>query len=139
MWEPPYVRSAVAAVPLTCQAAGMADRPATVEEYQAACPAEVQQVLVEVRRSIAAAVPGAGETISYGMPTVTLDGRPVLSYGAWRQHLGLYPVPQPADELEPEVAPYRSTKDTLRFRYRDPIPYELIGRIAAARAEQVRR
>ena len=117
----------------------MGDSPATVEEYQAARPEDVQLVLREVRRSIAAAVPAAAETISYGMPTVVLDGRPVLSYGAWKQHLGLYPVPQTDGALEQEVGPYRSTKDTLRFRYRDPIPYDLIGRIAAARAADVRR
>lgn len=117
----------------------MAEPPATVEEYQAARPAEVQLVLREVRRHIHAAVPGLAESISYGMPTLSLDGRPVLSYGAWKQHLGLYPVPRSDDELEQAVAPYRATKDTLRFRYRDPIPYPLIARIAAARAAEVRR
>ena len=116
----------------------MGDRPATVEEYQATRPDAVQRVLREVRRSIAAAVPDGAETISYGMPTLTLGGRPVLSYGAWKEHLGLYPVPQSDSQLEEAVAPYRSTKDTLRFRYRDPIPYDLIARIAAARAADVR-
>ena len=112
----------------------MAESPRTVEEYQAMHPEEVQQVLREVRRCIAAAVPRAAERISYGIPTLSLDGSPLLSYGAWKSHLGLYPVPQSEGPLEEAVAPYRSTKDTLRFRYRDPIPYELIGRIAAARA-----
>ena len=116
----------------------MADAPGTVEDYIAGYPEEVASVLREVRRQIAAALPDAGEKISYGMPTVTLDGRPVVSYGAWRQHLGLYPVPTSEGELEEAVAPYRSTKDTLRFRYRDPIPYELIGRIAAERARRPR-
>jgi uncharacterized protein YdhG (YjbR/CyaY superfamily) len=122
----------------TCQAVDMASSPATVEEYQAAQPEEVQQVLREVRRHLAAAVPEAVERISYGMPTLALDGSPLISYGAWKSHLGLYPVPQSAGPLEEAVAPYRSTKDTLRFRYRDPIPYELIGRIAAARAATLR-
>ena len=112
----------------------MAEAPRMVEDYVAGYPSEVQEVLREVRQRIRRALPDAEERISYGIPTVTLDGRPVLSYGAWKQHLGLYPVPQSEGELEEAVAPYRSTKDTLRFRYRDPVPYDLIARIARARA-----
>ncbi|WP_255347116.1 hypothetical protein [Cellulomonas sp. KRMCY2] len=39
-------------------------------------------------------------------------------------------------DLEAEVAPYRAQKDTLRFPYRDPIPYDLIERLATALAHQ---
>ncbi|WP_241999299.1 hypothetical protein [Kribbella sp. VKM Ac-2569] len=41
----------------------------TVDEYIASFPAEVREVLDEVRRTIHAAVPDAGEKISYQMPT----------------------------------------------------------------------
>ncbi len=112
----------------------MAEPPASVDAYIAQFPADVQQVLHQVRVALRAAVPGSAEKISYGMPTLTKDGRPVLSYAAWKSHLGLYPVPAGEGGLEEAVAPYRSTKDTLRFRYRDPVPYPLIGRIAAERA-----
>jgi uncharacterized protein YdhG (YjbR/CyaY superfamily) len=114
----------------------MPEAPSTVEDYIAGCPDEVASVLREVRRHIAAALPDAGERISYGMPTITLDGRPLLYYGGWKQHLGLYPVPRCEGELEEAVAPYRSTKGTLRFRYRDPVPYDLFARIAAERGRR---
>jgi uncharacterized protein YdhG (YjbR/CyaY superfamily) len=114
----------------------MTDAPSTVEDYVGGYPDEVALVLRQVRRHIAAALPDAGERISYGMPTVTLGGRPLLYYGGWKQHLGLYPVPRYEGELEEAVAPYRSTKGTLRFRYRDPVPYDLITRIAIERARR---
>ena len=38
-------------------------------------------------------------------------------------------------ELEAEVAPYRSEKDTFQFFYRDGVPYDLVERIASALAE----
>jgi uncharacterized protein YdhG (YjbR/CyaY superfamily) len=107
--------------------------PRTVEDYVAGYPSEVQEVLRAVRQRIVGALPGAEESISYGMPTVTLAGRPVLYIGAWKQHLGLYPVPE-SDELEEAMAPYRAGRGTLRFRYRDPIPYDLIARIATVAA-----
>ncbi|MBC7551284.1 MAG: DUF1801 domain-containing protein [Cellulomonas sp.] len=33
------------------------------------------------------------ETISYQMPTVTLDGKYLVYVAAWKDHIGLYPVP----------------------------------------------
>lgn len=108
--------------------------PGSVEDYLSALPDAVQPLLREVRRRIAEALPGSSETISYAIPTVVLDGRTLIAYGAWKSHLGLYPVPVTEDELEQAVAPYRSTKDTLGFPYRDPIPIDLIVRVVTARA-----
>lgn len=107
---------------------------ATVEEYVAGLPTEVQAIVREVRRRIQSALPASTEAISYAIPTVLLDGRPLISYGAWKSHLGMYPVPVADGELERELAPYRSTKDTVRFRYRDAVPYDLIIRLVTERA-----
>lgn len=107
---------------------------ATVEDYLAALPAEVQPTLREVRRRIAAALPDSTEKISYAIPAVQVDGRTVVFYGAWKHHLGVYPVPVAEGELEEALAPYRSTKDTLRFPYTEPFPYELVVRVATERA-----
>jgi uncharacterized protein YdhG (YjbR/CyaY superfamily) len=50
----------------------MADQKfGSVEEYIGSFPAGVQPVLEQVRRAILDAVPGAGETISYHIPTIT--------------------------------------------------------------------
>jgi uncharacterized protein YdhG (YjbR/CyaY superfamily) len=108
--------------------------PATVEEYLAALPEDVQAVVRELRRRIQAALPTSTEKISYAIPTVLLEGHPLISYGAWKSHLGMYPVPVTEGQLEQALAPYRSTKDTLRFRYRDTIPLDLIVRLVTERA-----
>ena len=114
----------------------MASQITTVDEYIAACPADVQEMLGEIRRRLRGAVPEAGETISYGMPTMTLHGKNLVHFGAWKHHIALYPVPAADQALEQEIAPYRASKGTLRFPLRKPIPYELIQRLAALLAEQ---
>jgi uncharacterized protein YdhG (YjbR/CyaY superfamily) len=76
------------------------------------------------------------------MPAVTVDGRYLLYYGAWKNHLGLYPVPALnavdglAPELEAAVTPYRSGRSTLKFRYDRPTPFDLITRLAKDAAER---
>lgn len=108
----------------------MPTAPATVEDYLAGFDEPAQSLLRQVREAILRGMPGSTETIRYGMPAVMLDGRYGLHFAGWKSHVGLYPVPVLGDDLEPQVAPYRSTKDALKFRYAKPIPFDLIERVA---------
>lgn len=102
----------------------------TVDEYVASFPDDVRPTLAEIATTIRRAMPGADERIRYGMPAFMLDGREGLHFAGWKHHVGLYPVPVLGPQLEAELAPYRTHKDTVRFLYRDPIPFELIDAIA---------
>ena len=52
--------------------------------------------------------------------------------GAWKHHIGLYPIPALPPDLEANVAPYRTKIDTVRFSYKQPIPYDVIERLIDA-------
>lgn len=83
-----------------------------------------------MRQAIRVALPHAEERVRYRMPAVMLDDRYALHYAGWRKHIGLYPIPVLPEPLETEIAPYRTHKDSVRFLYSQPIPYDLIGRLA---------
>ena len=115
----------------------MADQKfASVEEYIGSFPAGVQPILEQVRRAILDAVPGAGETISYHMPTITLGGRLLLHFAGWKHHISLYPAPAGDEALERRLGPYRSARSTLRFPLSQPVPYDLIAQVARLRVRQ---
>jgi len=116
----------------------MAHHFESVAEYIASFPADVQEALQEIRRCCHAAVPGSGEMISYGIPTITLGGKYVLYFAGWAHHISVYPVPDGDESLSTELAPYRAAKGTLKFPLRKPVPYELIGKVAAALAQERR-
>lgn len=101
----------------------------TVDEYIESCPADVQPKLEEMRRVIRRAAPGSEETISYRMPTITLEGTYLVYFAAWKHHIGIYPIPRLDETLEPEVARYRAAKDTLRFPLGEPVPFDLVERV----------
>ena len=107
-------------------------KPATVEEYLAGFEPELQERLQLVRSTLHDAVPGMADGIRYGMPIVSLDGSYVVHYAGWKHHIGLYPVPVFDDGLEERLAPLRSTKDTIKLLHRDPVPVELLTRLARA-------
>ncbi len=110
----------------------MAEKFSTVDEYIASFPAEVREVLEQVRRTVHAAVPGAGEKISYQIPTITLDGKSLLYFSGWKEHISVYPIPPVDDALATAIEPYRSGKGTLKFPLKDPIPYDVITRLTRA-------
>ena len=109
----------------------------TVDEYIAGFPPEVAERLQRIREVIVSAVAAGSdaepeERIRYGIAAVMLGGRYALHFAGWKKHIGLYPVPQFEPELEAEIAPYRAEKDSVVFPHAQPVPYELIGRVAEA-------
>ncbi len=106
--------------------------PTTVDAYAAALPEQPREVLDAIRRLIATSVPGVRESIRYQMPVFTIDGIYLVYVGAWKHHIGLYPIPALPADLESDVAPFRTKTDTVRFLYKRPIPYELIERLVDA-------
>lgn len=111
-------------------------KPETVDQYIGSFPPDVQAVLQAVRDAIRAAAPGTEERISYGIPSFALDGRYVVYFSGWKQHIAVYPIPTGDAALDRELAPFRAGKGTLRFPLDRPIPTALIGRVAARLLEQ---
>lgn len=108
----------------------------TVEEYLQGFPGEVRALLEQVRATIHQAVPGATETISYDVPAIQIDGHSVVYFAGWKKHLSVYPVPDGDAAFEAAIAPYRAGKGTLKFPLDKPIPYALIGDVAARLARR---
>jgi uncharacterized protein YdhG (YjbR/CyaY superfamily) len=108
-------------------------KPETIDEYLLTLPQPAQRMLRRVRNVIAGAVPDAVQSMSYGIPTFTRAGKPLLYFAAWKQHWSLYPVS--AKELAElgsklEVA----EKGTLKLSWDDSVPVHLIAALAMLKA-----
>ena len=110
--------------------------PTTVDAYIAAFPPEVQAILHQIRQVIHETLPGLEETISYGMPTFTLNGKYLVYIAAHKKHIGLYPAPTGVEEFQEAVALYGGGKGTLKFPLDKPMPFDLIRRVARFRAKE---
>ena len=104
----------------------MARQFESVDDYISSFPAEVQTILQAARETIHAAAPDLHESISYGIPTFSVGGRPVVYLGGWKKHISIYPIPELDETLEPQVAPYLSGRGTAKFQLGKPLPHELI-------------
>jgi uncharacterized protein YdhG (YjbR/CyaY superfamily) len=107
---------------------GKPGQPATVDEYIAQFPADVQAVLNQVRAVIRDAAPGAVERISYQMPGYYLKGM-LVWFAAHKRHIGFYPTASGIAAFQEELAAYKGAKGSVQFPLDQPMPVDLIRRI----------
>ena len=108
----------------------------TVDEYIASFPPAVQEVLQTIRQTIKQAAPDATETIKYGMPTFVFHGN-LVYFGAWKKHIGFYPITAAMEESIEELANYKTSgKGTIQFPLNQPLPLPLIRTIVSFRVKE---
>ena len=110
-------------------------KPATINEYIASFPEDIQKVLEQVRETISQAAPEAGETINYGIPTFTLNGN-LVHFAAFKNHIGFYALPTGHEAFAEELSKYKQGKGSVQFPLNKPMPLELITSIVQFRIKE---
>ena len=108
----------------------------TIDEYIEAFPVDLQNILQKMREIIRKAVPEAVEAISYQMPTFKLNGKNLVHFAAFKNHLGFYPQPSGTAAFQKELSPYKSGKGSIQFPLDKPIPYDLVEKIVVFRVRE---
>jgi len=108
----------------------------SIDEYIATFPEDIQKILEELRGTIKAAAPDAEETISYNIPTFTLNGTYLIYFAGWKNHISLYPIPSGSGAFNKEVSQYVEGKGTLKFPINKPLPLKLITDIVKFRVAE---
>jgi uncharacterized protein YdhG (YjbR/CyaY superfamily) len=114
--------------------------PPQMQAYLANRPASVRAQMLKLRDAIHSAAPKAVESFGYGMPAFALDGKNFIWFGAWKNHVSLYPLSAATRRaLADEVASYdTSGKGTIRFRANADLPTSLVVRLVRARLAELR-
>src|SRR2546422_5045120 len=108
----------------------------TIDEYIKASPKDVQGILQKVRLTIRKAAPKAVETISYQMPTFKLNGKGLVYFAAFKNHIGFYPIPSGIEAFEEELSQYKQGKGSVQFPINQPVPFDLVRRIVRFRVKE---
>ena len=101
----------------------------TIDEYIKLFPKDVQNILEKIRQIVHRAVPEGVEAISYEIPTVKLNGKNLVHFAGWKNHISIYPVPYGSKAFQKELSPYITGKGTIQFPLNKPIPFDLVERI----------
>lgn len=112
---------------------------ATVDEYIAAFPAEVQLELKSIRKRILETAPDLAESISYGMPAYKHKGKAAVYFGGYKSHIGFYATPTGHEAFKKELSNYKQGKGSVQFPLTDPMPLDLIAEIVKFRVALIDR
>ena len=100
-----------------------------IEDYIKSFPPKVQTILKKVRKLVKKTCPEATELFSYGMPAYKLNGKPLVYFAGYKNHIGLYATPDGHTHFKEELASYKQGKGSVQFPLDEEIPYDLIKRI----------
>ena len=111
-------------------------KPTTVEAYINALPEEARQKIQEIRSLLREVAPAAEEQLKWGVP-VMIEKRILFSYAAYKKHLNFMPTGPCLEPFREELQEYTLGQDTIQFPYDQPLPRDLILKIAYYRYRQV--
>mgnify|MGYP006269424957 CR=1 FL=1 len=93
----------------------------TIDEYIAAFPKQIQDILQKLRQTIKESAPQAQEAISYQIPTFKLNAN-LVHFAAFKDHIGFFPTSSGVAAFKKELSEYETSKGTIRFPLDKPIP-----------------
>ncbi len=107
----------------------------SIDRYISAFHYETKILLKKLREVIRKAAPEAEETISYAMPTFTMEGN-LVHFAAYKNHIGFYPAPSGITAFKKDLSIYKSSKGAVQFPLDKPLPLNLISRIVKFRVNE---
>lgn len=107
-----------------------------VEIFIARFPEKTQIILKQLGSTIKKAAPEAEESISYGMPAYKTNGKPLVYFSAFKNHIGFYATPSGHREFAKELSKYKQGKGSVQFPIDMPLPLDLISRIVKFRVKE---
>lgn len=112
-----------------------AKRPTTITEYIRAAPAEAQPHLNRLRSLLRSVAPGAQEAIKWGTPFF-VEPRFLFAFSAHKRHVS-FAAEGALEAFREELKGHQTTKYTLKVPFDQPLPEDLIRRMAEYRLRMV--
>lgn len=116
----------------------MNDTTEAVDKYIEKFAGETRKRLEQMREVILDEVSDAVESMSYGLVGYKLNGKPLVYFGGFAKHTGFYATPNGHEAFKKEFATYKQGKGSVQFPLDQPLPFELIRRVAQYRASEIR-
>ena len=107
-----------------------------IDDYISDFSVETQKYLNEMRELIRKLAPDSVESISYAIPTFSLNGKYLVYFAGFKNHIGLYPTPVGIEAFKEELSNYKTGKGSVQFPLNKPLPIALITKIVKYQIEQ---
>ena len=111
-------------------------KPENVEEYIEQLPQIAQAKIKELRAILKSLAPEAKEGLKWGKPV--FESETILfAYSAHKSHLSFIPTGPALKPFKKELIGFATKKDSVQFLFENPLPENLIRKIAEYRKKEV--
>ncbi|MGD0582940.1 MAG: DUF1801 domain-containing protein [Bacteroidales bacterium] len=107
-----------------------------VDDYIKSFPENVQVRLKQIRATIRENAPVAEESIAYKMPAYKTNGKPLVYFAGFNNHIGFYATPTGHAQFAKDLSKYKQGKGSVQFPLDKPLPLDLITRIVKFRMKE---
>jgi uncharacterized protein YdhG (YjbR/CyaY superfamily) len=109
-----------------------------IDDYLAGVDEPKRSTLESLRRTILEILPTAEQCISYQMPAFRVDGKVIVGFAAFKNHIAYLPHSGSVlDAVGNELAGYTQTKGSLHLPVDVPPSKELVEKLIAVRLQQL--
>lgn len=108
-----------------------------IDDYLQAVPADQRKELERVRRLVTNALPEHEDSIGYGMPVIRYQGKYLLGFAPFKDHLSIFPGAETIEAYEDQLKNYKTSKGTIQFTLEQPLPDSLLLNIVQQRMHEI--
>lgn len=116
----------------TTKAPNEKESRALIRSYTAKLKPATKRRLKELADTIRKAAPGAVDAFSYQIPAFRYNGKILVWYAGWTNHLSMYPL-NSTDRTFASQKGFKTAKGTVQFPLDDPLPVSLVKRLVKSR------
>jgi uncharacterized protein YdhG (YjbR/CyaY superfamily) len=98
---------------------------------------EIKERLNKLRQLIVKIVPEASESIAYGLPAYKYKKKPLLYFGAFTHHIGIYATPYANENFQKEIKEYKQGRGSIQFPNDKDLPLDLIERMILFKKSEI--
>jgi uncharacterized protein YdhG (YjbR/CyaY superfamily) len=109
---------------------------AQTEAYIDSFPTLTREILLKIHQLIKHNAPQSEEDFSYGMPAYKTNGKPLVYFAAYKNHIGFYATPTGHEAFKEKLSAYKQGKGSVQFPLNQAIPYSLIEEIIKFKIEE---
>ena len=109
----------------------------TIQEYlEKLQPNQVSEYR-RIQGLVHGTIANAEETISYGIPAFTYRGKYLLYYGAFKNHMSVFPGAHLIDQLKAKLDGFKVSKGTIQYTDNHLISESVLKELILLRKKQI--
>lgn len=108
-----------------------------INDYAKDLPDDEKAALLDLWSRVQRLAPEAKEGIIYGIPAFRYKGVYLAGLAAYKNHLSFFPTSQPIQEFSDRLGDFETSKGSIHFTPKKPIPDQLVKDIIELRVRSI--